>query len=194
MSDIERRDYFRIEDRIHLVRTPIEKHLLSDNPYSDQFNIPKQALLISQLQAIDNDSRDLLRQVGEYNRPLSSYLKSMDDKIELLAKYIVHHDTEITKKETVNLSEGGVSFYHSDNLAVDSYIHLIMVLFPSFSSIACFGIVNSCEKIEEQPTIYRIGVEFTVLTEQDRKQIVRHIHRFQSQLIRDRTHKTGENK
>ena len=57
---MERRDFYRIEDRVHLIKTPIEKHLLSDDPYGEQYSLPRQALLISQLQSIDNESRELL--------------------------------------------------------------------------------------------------------------------------------------
>lgn len=194
MSEQERRDFYRMEDRVHLIRTPIEKHLISDDPYSDRYNVPRQALLISQLQAIDNESRDLLRQVGDYNRALGTYLKAQEEKFELLAKYIVSHDKELTQKETVNLSEGGISFYNSTPLPPGGYLHLIVMLFPSYSTIAAIGIVRTCEKIEEQPTIYRIGVEFEVLLEPDRKLIVRHIRRRESQTIREQAQKTGQNK
>ena len=194
MSEQERRDFYRMEDRVHLIRTPIEKHLISDDPYSDRYNVPRQALLISQLQAIDNESRDLLRQVGDYNRALGTYLKAQEEKFELLAKYIVSHDKELTQKETVNLSEGGISFYNSTPFTQGSYLHLIVMLFPSYSTIAAIGIVRTCEKIEEQPTIYRIGVEFEVLLEPDRKLIVRHIRRRESQTIREQAQKTGQNK
>ena len=54
--------------------------------------------------------------------------------------------------------------------------------------------VKACEKIEEQPVIYRIGVEFEVLQEPDRKQIVRHIRRIQSREIREQSHTSDENK
>lgn len=194
MNDIERRDFYRIEDRVHLMHKPIEKHLISDDPYGEQYDIPRQALLISQLQAIDNESRDLLRQVGDYNRPLGSYLRYLEDKIDLIAKYVVSHDKSLSQKVSVNLSEGGISFYNSGPVEIDSYMHLIMILFPNYVSIAALGVVKTCEKIDDQPSIYRIGVEFTALLEPDRKQIVRHIRRRQSQEIRDQSHKTDENK
>ena len=194
MSEQERRDFYRMEDRVHLIRTPIEKHLISDDPYSDRYNVPRQALLISQLQAIDNENRDLLRQVGDYNRALGSYLKAQDEKLELLAKYIVSHDKELTQKEAVNLSEGGISFYNSTPYTPGAYLHLIIMLFPSFSSIATIGIVRACEKIDEQPTIYRVGVEFEVLLEQDRKLIVRHIRRKESQTIREQAQNSSQKK
>lgn len=191
---MERRDFYRIEDRVHLIKTPIEKHLISDDPYGEQYGIPRQAMLISQLQAIENESRDLLRQVGDYNRALGSYLRYMDEKIDIIAKYAVSHDQQISQKESVNLSEGGISFYHSSAMELESYLHLIIVLFPNYATIATIGIVKSCEKIDDQPTIYRIGVEFEVLQEPDRKQIVRHIRRLQSREIREQPHTSSENK
>lgn len=189
MSDIERRDFYRLEDRVHLIRKPLEKHLISDDPYGHQYDIPRQALLISQLQAIDNDNRDLLRQVGDYNRALGSYLRAQDEKIELLAKYMVSHDQNLAQKESVSLSEGGLSFYESTPHSAGTYLHLILVLFPTYSSVAAIAQVKTCEKIEEAPAIYRIGVEFTVLLDSDRKLIVRHIRRRQSQSLREQGHK-----
>lgn len=194
MSDIERRDYYRMEDQVHLIRTPLEKHLISEDPYSDRYNIPRQALLISQLQAIDSETRDLLRQVGDYNRALGTYLKAQDEKIDLLAKYIISHDRELTRKESVNLSEGGISFYSSTPYPEQTYLHLIIVLFPSYSTIAAIGQVKTCEKIEDEPTLFRVGTEFSVLLEQDRKVIVRHIRRRQSQTIREQAQKSDRNK
>lgn len=191
---MERRDFYRIEDRVHLIKTPIEKHLISEDPYGEQFGIPRQALLISQLQSIENESRDLLRQVGDSNRALSSYLRYMDEKIDLIAKYVVSHDQQLSQKVSVNLSEGGISFYNGTPMTAESYIHLILVLFPSYATIATIGIVRTCEKIDDQPSIYRIGVEFEVLQEPDRKQIVRHIRRIQSREIREQSHTSGENK
>ncbi|HVK99232.1 MAG TPA: PilZ domain-containing protein [Dongiaceae bacterium] len=190
MSDTERRDFYRMEDRVHLIRTPVEKHLISEDPYGDQYNIPRQALLISKLQSIDNDSRDLLRQVGDYNRALGSYLRAMDEKIELLTQYVVSHDKDLARKEPVNLSEGGISFYEGAPLTPGSFLHLIIVLFPTYTSIAAIGEVKTCEKVDEQPVIYRVGVEFQVLLEADRKLIVRHIRRRQSQAIREQGQKS----
>ena len=194
MSDYERRDFYRMEDRVHLIKTPIEKHLLSDDPYSDRYNVPRQALLISQLQAIDSESRDLLRQVGDYNRPLASYLKAIEEKIDLLAKYVVSHDQELSQKEPVNISEGGISFFNGSPYEPGSWLHLIIVLFPGFSSIATLGQVRSCEKIDDHPTLYRIGVEYSVLLEQDRKVIVRHLRRRESQTMREQGQKPRSDK
>lgn len=178
---MERRDFYRIEDRIHLVKSPIEKHLISDNPYAETFAVPPHALLINQLQTLDNDARDLLRQVSDSNRSLGTYLRSMNDKIDLVARYVVTYDHDLKATDTVNLSEGGLSFYSDNAIAAESYMHLVMVLFPNLATMACIAVVKTCDKVDEHPTLYRIGTEFSVLLEQDRKQIVRHIRRRQTQ-------------
>ncbi len=167
--------------------------MISDDPYGQQYHIPRQALLISQLQTLDQENRELLRQIGDYNRALSSYLKGLDDKINLLANYIVSDDQSLTHREPVTLSEGGLSFYSATPFEPGTYVHLIMILFPSFTTIAVIGYVRTSDLIDDQPRINRIGLEFTVLLEQDRKQLVRHIRRCESQQIREQPQKSPEN-
>lgn len=189
MTETERRDFYRVEDRIGLIRTPIERHQLSNNPYSEQYTIPGQATLISQLQLLDNENRDLLRQIDNSNRPMAQYLRNLDQKINHLANYLTRHDSDAIHKETVNLSEGGLSFYTSESEPIDHYLHLLMVLFPNYTTIAAIGIVKTCETIDEHPHLYRLGIEFDVLLEHDRKQVVRHIRRQGSQKIREQPQK-----
>lgn len=190
MAELERRDYFRMEDQVHLTRILLDETQVSDNPYSDQYNLPRQALLVGQLQAIDNESRDLLRQVGDYNRVLSGYLKGLEEKVELLANFVLNQD-QVTQKETVILSEGGISFGNSTPYDTGAHLHLLIMLFPGYSSIATIGVVRTCEK--QQDGCYRIGVEFSVLLEPDRKLLARHMRRRESQAIREQAQKSGPN-
>ena len=185
MTESERRDYFRVEDRIALIRTPLERHQLSHNPYDEQYRLPGQATLINQLQQLDNDNRDLLRQIDQQNRPLAAYLRNVEQKIQLLANYLTHQDSDALRKETVTLSEGGLSFYTSEASPAGSYVHLLMILFPNYTTIATIGHIKTCDTIDESPHLYRLGVAFDVLLENDRKQIVRHIRRQDSRKLRD---------
>ena len=190
--EIDRRDFFRLEDEVHLAKLPIEKHMLSDDPYAPQFNLPKQAILISQLQAIDNDAQPLLTQISDTNRALGNYLRALDQKIECLAKHLVSDfDDKLMQKETVDLSEGGVAYYHDRALPLGSFVHLTLMLFPSYVTIAAIGEVKSCELEEDLSNRYRLGVEFNVLLEQDRKRLTRHIRRKQSLELRERSQKNN---
>ncbi len=184
--ELDRRDYFRLEDQIHLVKTPIERHMLSDDPYSSVFKISKQTLLISQLRSIENENHALFGQISETNRAIAQYLKAIDQKIECLAHYIVSDATEKDPlhRENVDLSEGGISFISQYSYEIDSYMHILMVLFPSHTSIAAIAQVKSVQLLEAQ-SAFRVGVEFVVLHEADRKQLARHIRRKQSVALRE---------
>jgi len=191
-DEINRRDFFRLEDRIHLIKRPIEKYQISDDPYNHQYGIPKEALLFSQLRSIESDTQSLLPLIADSNNAVASYLKAIDQKIDCITQYLISDGKgdNILHKENVSLSEGGISFIHHNPLASGGFIHLTLVLFPSYSSVSTIGEVKSCTLLEEQPCIYRIGVEFTVLHENDRKQLSRHIRRKQSLAIRVHTTKS----
>ena len=192
--EIDRRDFFRLNDEIHLVRHPIEKHMLSEDPYGTQYNLPRQAILLSQLQAIDNESQSLLSQISESNRALGGYLRALDEKIDCVARHLVQDFNEkALYKETVDISEGGVSFLSNDPLSIDTFMHLTMMLFPSYTTVATIGQVKSCEETDDNLKQYRVGVEFQVLLEQDRKRLSKHIRRKQSLVLRERGQKNQQN-
>lgn len=188
--EIDRRDFFRLEDEIHLVHHPLEKHMLSEDPYASQYNLPRQAILLSQLQAIDNEAQPLLNLINDKDRAIGSYLKALDQKIDCISQHLISdfNDHQLSM-ETVDLSEGGIAFRNDDAMEIDSYVHLTMMLFPAYVTIACIGQVKSCEPIEDSIGRQRVGVEFVVLLEQDRKRLSRHIRRKQSLELRERSQK-----
>ncbi len=192
--EIDRRDFFRLSDEIHLVRHPIEKHMLSEDPYGTQYNLPRQAILLSQLQAIDNESQPLLTQINDSNRAIGTYLRALEEKIDCIARHIVaDFDEKTLLKENVDISEGGISFWNNAPMEENSFLHLTMMLFPSYTTIASIGQVKSCEASEENQSRYRVGVEFAVLLENDRKRLTKHIRRKQSIELRERSQKNQQN-
>ncbi|OUS29325.1 hypothetical protein A9Q99_09465 [Gammaproteobacteria bacterium 45_16_T64] len=194
-DDINRRDFFRLEDRVHLIKRPIEKHLIHEDPYHSSFGIPKEALLFSQLRSIESDTQNLLPLIKDSNIPIANYLKALDQKIDFITQYLIADGKggDILQKENVSLSEGGISFLNYNHIEPSSFMHLTMILFPSHGALSAIGQVKDSTLLdEEQPSIYRIGLEFTTLLEQDRKQLSRHIRRKQSMAIRDHTPKSDE--
>lgn len=191
---IDRRDFFRLNDEIHLVRHPIEKHMLSEDPYGTQYNLPRQAILLSRLQAIDNESQPLLSQISESNRAIGTYLRALEEKIDCLARHVVaDYDEKALYRENVDISEGGISFISDTPIEADSFLHLTMMLFPSYTTVATIAQVKSCGETEDVHKRYRIGAEFIVLLEQDRKRLTKHIRRKQSIELRERSQKNQEN-
>ncbi|MDX1696328.1 MAG: PilZ domain-containing protein, partial [Ketobacteraceae bacterium] len=167
---------------------------LSEDPYGTQYNLPRQAILLSQLQAIDNESQTLLTQISDSNRAIGGYLRALDEKIDCIARHMISdYDDKTLYKERVDLSEGGLAFVSDTPYDTDSYIHLTMMLFPSYTTVASIGQVRSCDEMDDNLRQYRIGTEFIVLLEQDRKRLSKHIRRKQSLELRERSQKNQQN-
>ena len=179
---MERRDFYRIEDRIRLTITPMASTDERTDPYSADFPIPHNVRLLNQLNAIDDENRELQRQLSDQNRALGYYLRAMNDKIDLLAQHIVLADEALPGDQPVSLSEGGLSYFHDQPLAAGKRQHLVMVLLPQCTALACIASVKTCDQVDNEPTLFRIGLEFDILHEPDRKLIVRHIRRQETQL------------
>lgn len=161
--------------------------MISDDPYHERYQIPKQTLLMSQLRSLDGDYHQMIHQLADSHYALHAVLTALDRKLDLLAKYITNQGTDDSTlvRETVELSERGISYHSMSPVEIGSYLHLTMVLFPSAASLATIAEVRSCYQVEDQPAVYRIGAEFVVLQESDRKQLSKHLLRKQALQRRD---------
>jgi hypothetical protein len=66
-------------------------------------------------------------------------------------------------------------------------IHL--VLLPAYTYIYCFGTVVSCEALPrkgQEKAAFRVGVEFTLLMDDDQEKLVQHNFKQQSLALRNR--------
>ncbi|MCG7860383.1 hypothetical protein MD537_25605, partial [Flavihumibacter sediminis] len=94
--------------------------------------VPPQFQLLNQLQTIDSEHSVILKAIADKNRDVASYLKSINEKLELLAHTIVEQSEDIDSLplQEITLSEGGLSFTHTNTLVLDTYLALKLVLLP----------------------------------------------------------------
>jgi len=187
IDGINRRDFFRLNDQIYLTKRPIDSKIAHLDPYDDQFNIPKEALFTNKLRSIEAEKQRVTASVNVSDPTTNAYLRTVDQKIDCIVEYMVSmfSTNNEAKTEEVMLSEGGVSFEHEASLVIGQPIHLIITLLPSRACIATIGEVKSNQPVTQSGTTrYRLGVEFSILNETDRKQLSRHIRRKQSLQLR----------
>ena len=183
IDGINRRDFFRLNDKVYLTKQPVEPSLAHIDPYDSQFNIPKEALFMNKLRGIEAEKQRVTASINVSDPTINTYLRSVDQKIDCIVEYIVsqYSTNNEAKKEDVMLSEGGISFEHDTPLAIGQSIHLIITLLPSHACIATIGEVKSNQHTTHAGiTSYRLGVEFNLLNENDRKQLSRHIRQKQA--------------
>ena len=109
----DRREYYRIDDQIAL---QIRLQGSKNEEDSLLFN------LLGDLHLLEYEAQPLLRSVGETDRALSSYLKVINKRIDLLGQVLAQNLLkDIGPVRDVSLSESGLAF-------VDELVHPVGTL------------------------------------------------------------------
>lgn len=179
----ERREFFRVEDRVQLKFIPCSLEQVENVEAETLFNQSSVKSLTQELRRIDHDSQQLLRSLAESNRSLELYLKSMNRKIDLVASQLcaVVNDSENQKSQLVTLSESGLAFLHPKLAVEGHYLALELTLLPSYCSLFLYAQVISCMQC---PGKYRIGIQFIGLSDIDRQALAKQV--MHCQLVQKR--------
>ncbi len=177
----ERREYYRIEDRVALEIVPLPR----DQTAEDDTGGPSPPLfnLLSELHRLDFEAQHLLRQIGETNRPLVNYLKVQNRRIDLIGQALAQDLlNDLGETRPVELSEGGLRFGHARAFTKGDRLLLKMLLMPQAMGLALQARVLYCKAREDGH--YEIGTEFEALTDAQRQLLARHILKKQAQQRR----------
>ena len=180
LDEANRREYYRIEDVIALEITPLSPQeaesgkLLQDA--SPLFN------LLSELHLSEFESQHLLRQISERDRTLSSYLKTLNKRVDLLSQIVAQTVMgKIGELQPVKLSEGGIEFHHPHAYPPGSHLSVKLVLMPQALGLLLRARVVECQAQEDH---YQFVTEFESLTETQRQLLARYILQKQAQARR----------
>lgn len=181
----DNRNFYRIEDRAGLEFCLTDEATVNDE--SADFPIPVSAhfQLLNQLLTIDSENSQLLRSISEKDRNIASYIKGIDQKIELLAQMLVGCDDTLKDEhlKTITLSEGGLSFHHYESIETDRYVAVKLTLIPSCLGMLLYGRV--IETSFDDNGNHLIHINFTNITENNRALIARHVLLFQAKQRRE---------
>ncbi|KRW62160.1 PilZ domain-containing protein [Pseudomonas sp. TTU2014-080ASC] len=181
-EDIDRREYYRIDDTIALEFTQLTgpEAVASDELHdsSPLFN------LLSDLQLMDIESQHLLRNISERDRTLANYLKLTNKRIELLGQALSQSLLrDIGPAREVSISEGGINFLHNTPVEQNSHLALKMILMPQALGLLLRARVVHCRAVANEK--FELGLEFESLTEAQRQTLARHILQRQAQKRRE---------
>ncbi|MBA1202064.1 PilZ domain-containing protein [Pseudomonas capeferrum] len=181
LDEEDRREYYRIEDRIALEISPLsaaealEGEVLQDA--SPLFT------LLSELHLCEFESQHLLRQLSDKDRTLTAFLKAQNKRIDLLSAVVAHTLTgHIGAPRRVILSEGGIEFTQAQAIAPGSRIALKMVLAPQALGLMLRGRVIHCDRLASGE--HDVGTEFVDMTDAQRQLLARYILQRQQQQRR----------
>ncbi|MDX1457858.1 MAG: PilZ domain-containing protein [Marinobacter sp.] len=173
----DRRDFFRIQDRIGLEVRKLEP---GHSSLSDPFNEGHLDGLRDEMRRLDQDIKLHLASLAEKDRLLTTLIKSLNGKLDTLARIMAFEQNPLQQEQwqDVTLSEGGIAFrtatniYHpGDRLAVR------MTLPPElFRPMAIAEVLKSEPDSQGGSAVH---TQFTTIQDADRQQIARHVMRWQ---------------
>ncbi len=166
----ERRRLYRAQAPIRVVCRTIEDAQVDLDPYDPVLALPE-AMQIADLQSgLDQELRPLWRQINNTYPEIARYLSVQERKQDLLLHALI--DAGLHTLESwpgIDLSEGGVSFHHTQLFAPRQAVHLLLIQSGSLHVAATARILHCRENAGD----YILGTEFVCLREHDRQAIVR---------------------
>lgn len=176
-QSLERRDYFRIEDRIGL---EIQKLSPMDDPDEKAFGDDHLESLKAEFRRLDQDVRAQLASLAERDRQLTGLIKSLNGKLDTLARIMAFEQNPLQPEDwqEVTLSEGGLAFSTtSPAFKTGDLLSVRMTLPPElFQPRAVAEIINTHP---DDTGSTRIHSQFIKIDDSDRQQIARHVMRWQ---------------
>ncbi len=183
----ERRDFFRIEDFLSLSYQEISAAELPQRLERMNREMDTNFTIMSGLTSISQQMMGILHKIQAESPEIASYLKSLDQKMELLGRALVSGDANLKAEQArpVNLSVSGMAFKSTEQLEVGAILELRMLLFPSLTGIFAFGEVVGCNRLEpaESEFSHFIRIAFTHMRESDRDALARHIVQRQTAML-----------
>ncbi|PVZ20423.1 MULTISPECIES: PilZ domain-containing protein [unclassified Pseudomonas] len=176
-DDAERREYYRISDRVALEITPHETGLTPSAEEASR-QAPLFAMLC-ELHLSDFESQHLLRQVGEGNRALAAFLRAQNKRIDLLTQVMAQSILgSIGEPQPVVLSEAGLEFSYPRPLAEASTLDVRMALMPQALGVMLRARVVRCDA--NAAGSFDVGVEFENSTDAQRQLLARYVLQHQA--------------
>jgi len=175
----ERRDYFRIEDDIHLTyrllapdeqAKPLAERVAAAGLSSD---------VVEEINEISRRNSAVLKAVQKKQPEFARYLQSLNEKIDLLAAHAAGTDpaTQSKPNHHVSLSASGIAFGIDAPLEPRTALELVMRLYPSHRQVVATGAVVDSSPERRVDTSHPIGVavHFVEISENDHEALVEHI-------------------
>jgi len=183
-GDDERREFFRITDRIPLEFRPISR---------DEFLRLQDVIRYNPTQVIDrlNELRFLERrgEPAEEMDQMHAYMQMINRKLDMIIEILGSSssgDSYTTVKTDVNISGAGIQFISEASLGEGDFVELriIVPVFP-YPRITCLCQVVRVERRDDAGP-RRCALKFMVINEKDRDVLINYIFLKERQYLREK--------
>ncbi len=181
----ERRQYYRIDDSAIFSYHVLKKERSDD----DQNEIEKVSTAFEMIELFGQMNQQMsvaLGRISDHSADVATYLKGLDNKIELLAQMYLFKDNQssLEPRRQINLGAGGLAFGSDEKLKQGTLIAMDMILSTDLLCLHLTGRVIQISNEKNGDFPYRISVGFVEISDAEVDQIIKHIMRLQAELLR----------
>lgn len=188
----ERRQYYRIDDRIYLQFRQVDANEADWGIARLRASAMQNKGIFDSLLGMETRLTALLESIGRDLPDVANAIKVINNKVDLAAQTLAtralsgEDDFSGGPNQDVSIGGGGCAFSCDKSLQVGVLLELEMVLFPAMRHVRAYGKVVDCRaESSERGNFYSVGTEFTYLSEEDRDFIVSHVLTSQSKQLRN---------
>ncbi|MBF0255294.1 MAG: PilZ domain-containing protein [Gammaproteobacteria bacterium] len=188
-SESNRRTFFRIEDTLQISYKLIPRAELSERIEGLYRNDLDHLSVAAEIMAMRYEVLPLMRQISAHAADIASYLSSIDQRLELVARSISAKDDGLTEQSprSCNLSASGVAIPVDQPLALGEHLEMNLLLMPSYAGVRAIAEVVSCNRADKPSDgAYLLRVNFSHMREKDRDLLIKHIIQRQGDMLRKR--------
>ncbi|MDH5765701.1 MAG: PilZ domain-containing protein [Gammaproteobacteria bacterium] len=189
----ERRDYFRIEDRLYL-----SYECITDEDYLKSPEILSQSgessfSLTASFATLNHENNHLLSNIKRTTPEIAQYLAMLNQKIDSLGKHLLESSMELSQNNLVdaNISASGIAFTARKSLDKNQALRIKIVLMPEKIGILTYGRVINCTQDNVQNG-FIISLDFEHILDNDRELLIK--HNLNKQMIELRKRSTEQKK
>lgn len=179
----ERRGFFRIEDDITFRVRKVEQAGVGAGKALEAAKNSRY-MLANELERMKAESRIHFRNVEKEAPEIARYLAHLEQKIDIIAQAFILDSEELAvqKRQLVSISGSGMAFDLDESFEIGSTIEVTLIFHPSLMAITTEANIKACDKKAE---IYRTGIEFKNISDEDRDLLIRYVVKKQMNDIRN---------
>ncbi len=187
MRAIERRAYLRISDQAQIDYRIVSEKEVKDGDLKAILGLSQTFSLRKQLYRLELEARELRREISDMDRKLGSFLRNLNQRLELIATVVSATDAIDSDANVIELSPAGLSFVADRLYPADTLMAIKLEFQDTSLGIASFASVRYCLLSDDDS--YRIGLQFTSIDIATEALLERHISALQAEARRKRLHK-----
>ncbi|MEM7406742.1 MAG: PilZ domain-containing protein [Pseudomonadota bacterium] len=185
-AERQKRDYFRVRCEAVVAVSPVAPDMEQAAIRQFQAGVGSEHPLIARLAAATRESDVVLQRIAAQYPDVAAYLRTLDNKIELLANLATQIDTAVPDGEpmTVDLSASGIGFETETRFDRGALVRLRMVLLPSYTALEVLARVV---RTATRPSVSdKVAFAFEHITDRAREALIQHVLDRQAQRLRSR--------